>query len=117
MAEPGDSDPSDHLDQLIDRFVEGGYAPEGAEMGDGEGGAHGGHGHAHGSEPTVREFEYRGHTVRIVTHYEVTIDGEPWTQRAKDSLFSIVWPTMTPNQLLDPGRSELDWYEYDLLPG
>jgi hypothetical protein len=28
----------------------------------------------------VREFEHRRHAVRIVTHYEVTIDGEPWEQ-------------------------------------
>lgn len=38
---------------------------------------HGPHGHGHDA-PSVRAFEYRGHQVRIVTRYEVTIDGEPW---------------------------------------
>lgn len=41
----------------------------------------------------------------------------PPGQGAADPLFSIVWPTMTPSQLLDPGESGLDWYEYDDLPG
>jgi tyrosinase len=40
----------------------------------------------------------------------------PPGQRADDQLFSIVWSTMTPNQLLDPG-GKLDWYEYDEVPG
>ena len=31
-------------------------------------------------EPNVRKFEYRGHTVRIVTRYEITIDNQPWEQ-------------------------------------
>jgi hypothetical protein len=29
---------------------------------------------------------------------------------------AIVWPTMTPNQLLDPGSGGLDWYGYDQVP-
>lgn len=40
----------------------------------------------------------------------------PPGQRAGDQLFSIVWPTMTPTQLLDPGAAGLDWFEYDELP-
>jgi hypothetical protein len=68
------------LDELADRFAAGGYAPEGTEVHDhGDHEHDGGHKHEHGG-PSVREFEYRGHTVQIVTHYEVTIDGEPWTQ-------------------------------------
>ena len=31
-------------------------------------------------EPHVREFEYRGHTVRIVTRYDIMIDDQPWEQ-------------------------------------
>jgi hypothetical protein len=71
------SDGPDRLDELLDRFVEGGYSPEGAEIHDDTGGHEG---HGHGAEPSVREFEHRGHRVRIVTHYEVTIDGEAWTR-------------------------------------
>jgi hypothetical protein len=74
---------SDRLDELLGRFVESEYAPDGAEIDDGEHGGHGHHGgdgshHGHGSEPSVREIEYRGHGIRVVTRYEVTIDGEPW---------------------------------------
>jgi len=75
----------DRLDELLGRFVDGGYSAEGAavegiDLGDaGHGGhhEHGGHG-GHG-EPSVREVRYRGHEIRIATHYEVTIDGETWT--------------------------------------
>jgi hypothetical protein len=72
----------DDLDELVKAFVESEYTPDGAEIeGDhGHGhGEHGEHGHGHEAGPSVREFEYRGHSVRIVTHYEVTIDGEAWT--------------------------------------
>lgn len=75
-------DGPDPLDQLAERFAAGGYQPGGAELPDDGGGHHGGHGHGgheHGGG-SLREFEYRGHTVRITTHYEVTIDGETWTQ-------------------------------------
>lgn len=87
MASPsGPADP-DQLDELAARFAASGYEPEGAEA-PAPGGEHGhDHQHDHGQDhdhhhggPSVREFEYRGHTVQIVTHYEVTIDGEPWTQ-------------------------------------
>lgn len=40
----------------------------------------------------------------------------PPGQGEEDELFSIVWPTMKPSQLLDPGTSGLDWFEYDALP-
>ena len=40
----------------------------------------------------------------------------PAGHRANDPLFSIVWPAMQPNQLLDPGPAGLDWYRYDSLP-
>jgi tyrosinase len=40
----------------------------------------------------------------------------PPGQRANDPLFSIVWPSMTPSQVLDPTESGLDWYRYDVLP-
>jgi len=62
------------LDALIARFAEGGYAPSGAEIADDD--PHGSHGH----DDSVRRFEYRGHAVEIVTHYEVRIDGAPWEQ-------------------------------------
>lgn len=78
MASEGPSENSDRLEELIEQFTESGYAAAGAEVDDGDGGHH--HGHGHGPEPSVREFEYRGHTVRIVTHYEVSVDGEPWTR-------------------------------------
>jgi hypothetical protein len=72
----------DDLDELIGAFVESEYTPDGAEIEGEQGhghGEHGEHGHGHEAGPSVREFEYRGHSVRIVTHYEVTIDGEAWT--------------------------------------
>jgi hypothetical protein len=53
------SDAYDRLDELLDRFVEGGYSPEGAEIDD-DGGGHERPGHGHGAEPSVREFEHRG---------------------------------------------------------
>jgi hypothetical protein len=31
-------------------------------------------------------------------------------------LFSIVWDSMTPGQVLDPTEAGLDWYRYDVLP-
>lgn len=74
-----DSDPrpvggGDRLDEMIRSFVAGGYPVSGGPITDDSGG-HGDHG-----GPGVRAFEYRGHQVQIVTHYEVTIDGEPWDQ-------------------------------------
>ena len=40
----------------------------------------------------------------------------PAGHRIDDPLFSIVWPSMTPAQLLDPTEAGLDWYRYDALP-
>jgi tyrosinase len=39
----------------------------------------------------------------------------PPGHRANDPLFSIVWDSMTPSQVLDPTESGLDWYRYDSL--
>jgi hypothetical protein len=39
---------------------------------------HGGH-DGHG-QPTVRVVDHRGHRIEIVTHYEITVDGELWDQ-------------------------------------
>jgi len=36
--------------------------------------------------------------------------------RADDPMLSVVWPTMTPAEVLDPTESGLDWYRYDTLP-
>jgi tyrosinase len=41
----------------------------------------------------------------------------PVGQRADDPLFSIVWPSMRAEQVLDPTAPPLDWYRYDVLPG
>jgi tyrosinase len=41
----------------------------------------------------------------------------PAGQRIDDPLFSIVWPSKTPREVLDPGDSGLRWYRYDALPG
>jgi len=70
----------ERLDELVRAFAAGGYVPEGTEIKDGEPDPHGGPGHGHGAGSDSREFEHRGHRVRIVTHYQVTIDGEPWEQ-------------------------------------
>jgi len=71
------AEPVEELDALIRGFVESGYAPAGAEVEDDQSPAHG-HAHGHGAEGNVRQFQYRGHEVEIVTRYEVAIDGEPW---------------------------------------
>jgi hypothetical protein len=65
----------DVLEQLLRKFAESGYAAAGVDPEDEHPGGH----HGHGEHGSVREFEHRGHTGRIVTHYQVTIDGEPWT--------------------------------------
>lgn len=81
-SDPRPDDP-DRLDELLSRFVESDYAPDGAEIEAGEPALHGGTrqgpGGEHGGGATVREFEHRGHGVRIATQYEVSIDGERWT--------------------------------------
>jgi tyrosinase len=40
----------------------------------------------------------------------------PAGHRVNDPLYSIVWPSMTPAQVLDPTEAGLDWYGYDVLP-
>jgi tyrosinase len=40
----------------------------------------------------------------------------PRGHQANDPLLSIVWPSMQPAQVLDPGSAALDWYRYDSLP-
>jgi tyrosinase len=40
----------------------------------------------------------------------------PPGHRATDPLFSIVWPAMTPLEVLDSTESGRDWYRYDTLP-
>ena len=70
------------LDRLAADFAASGCEPDGAEL---ENPGPAGHQHGQG-EPApahthgggVRRFTHRGHEVEIVTHYEVTIDGEPW---------------------------------------
>jgi len=69
-------EPVKELDELVQGFVESGFVPAGADVEGDEPAVHG-HGHGHGADGS-RRFEYRGHDVEIVTHYEVTIDGEPW---------------------------------------
>jgi hypothetical protein len=71
------------LDKLAADFAARGYEADGAELEDDH--AHHPPGHdqpppSHGHGTGVRRFEHRGHEVEIVTHYEVTIDGEPWHQ-------------------------------------
>lgn len=66
------------LDKLTRRFADRGYAPTGADIDDDRPDEHG---HAHGTGGSVREFTHRGHGVRVVTRYAVTIDGEPWEQQ------------------------------------
>jgi hypothetical protein len=70
-----DVEPVPELDALIHEFVASGFAPDGAYIDDDRPSPH--HGHGHGSDG-VRRFTYRGHAVQVVTHYAVTIDGEPW---------------------------------------
>lgn len=40
----------------------------------------------------------------------------PPGHRANDPMFSIVWPSMRPSQVLNPSSAALDWYRYDSLP-
>ena len=68
------------LDKLAADFAAGGFEPDGAELEDDPSAHSHGHGHGggHGHGEGVRRFTYRGHEVEVVTHYEVTIDGQPW---------------------------------------
>jgi hypothetical protein len=74
------------LDKLAADFAARGYEPDGAELEDDQPNATHTHAHdqpaaMHGHGQGVRRFTHRGHEVEIVTHYEVTIDGELWDQR------------------------------------
>jgi tyrosinase len=40
----------------------------------------------------------------------------PAGHRSTDPMLSVVWPSMRPDQLLDPASPTLDWYSYDRLP-
>jgi tyrosinase len=40
----------------------------------------------------------------------------PSGHRANDPMFSIIWPSLRPREVLDPGSAALDWYRYDTLP-
>jgi tyrosinase len=40
----------------------------------------------------------------------------PAGHRVNDPLYSIVWPSMTPAEVLNPTEAGLDWYRYDALP-
>ncbi|MCA1671281.1 MAG: hypothetical protein LC799_03435 [Actinobacteria bacterium] len=35
--------------------------------------------HSHAQEPSVREETYKGHRIKVVTTYEIAIDGQPVT--------------------------------------
>lgn len=71
----GKPEPEEELDALIETFAKSGYAPNGANIADDVTAE--GHRHQHRGE-SARRFEYRGHEVAIVTHYEITVDGAPW---------------------------------------
>jgi len=65
----------DDLDKLAAEFADRGYVIDGVE-----------HHHenpTHGHGEGARRFTHRGHEVEIVTHYRVTIDGEPWEQHVE----------------------------------
>lgn len=42
-------------------------------------------------------------------------DDGPVGHQSTDDMVSIVWPTMRPDQVLDPTETGLDWYAYDKL--
>jgi hypothetical protein len=72
----------EELDRLAADFAARGFEPDGADL-DAGASHHHAHddataSHAHGAG--ARRFTHRGHEVTIVTHYQVTIDGEPWDQ-------------------------------------
>ncbi len=56
---------------------------------------HGSHEHDAGS---VREVTYKGHEIRIVTHYEITLDGRPITGHMLVSNGGTVHYHAIPNQ-------------------
>lgn len=74
----------DELDTLIERFAESGYAADGAEVPH-ERLLHVDHDHDGG-----RRVQYRGHEIEILTHYEITIDGERWDGRVTPRLDGTV---------------------------
>jgi hypothetical protein len=71
-ANEHDREGVEELDSLIQRFIESGCSPDGVEV-EGDHPGHGDHDH-----DGVRRLQYRGHEVEIVTHYQISIDGEPW---------------------------------------
>jgi hypothetical protein len=72
------------LETLIERFAESGYAPDGAEIEDDR------LRHVDHDHDGARRIQYRGHEVEIVTHYEITIDGERWDGRVTARLDGTV---------------------------
>jgi hypothetical protein len=58
------------------------------------------HGPGNGTSTSVREFEHRGHRVRIETTYRITIDGAP--------LLGHVFPQYAPNSAVDVVKAVID---------
>lgn len=54
-------------------------------------------------------------TKRGRTYVPAAGQGPPG-HRANDPMFSIVWPSMRPSEVLDPASAALDWYRYETLP-
>lgn len=103
---------ADRLDELLGRFVDSGYAPQGAELeGVDAGAVASGHHHGDG-EAGVREVRYRGHEIKVATRYEVTIDGEPWPGSmqvmANGSVVSHDLPQYVVPSALDLVRAVID---------
>jgi hypothetical protein len=70
------------------------------------------HGHANGTSTSVREFEHRGHRVRIETTYHITIDGEPMVGHVEVLPSGQVhyhrFPQYAPNSAVDVVKAVID---------
>lgn len=103
---------ADPLGELLSKFVADGCLPDGAEIDDVEASSHGEGHHGHSGGESVRVVQYRGHEIRVKTHYEVTIDGEPWQRPMQvmpdGSVVSHALPQYVVPSALDLVRAVID---------
>lgn len=57
--------------------------------------------HTHPPSPSVREETYQGHRIRVVTSYDITVDGKPITGHLLISNAGTVHYHAIPNQEFD----------------
>jgi hypothetical protein len=70
------------------------------------------HGQGNGTSTSVREFDHRGHQVRIATTYDITIDGEPMVGHVEvlpsGQVHYHPFPQYAPNSAVDVVKAVID---------